>query len=126
MGYKLPNHTIVLKFDDTSYEGAEVETIVAVPIGKFIEWSDLIDNGKALHVFEPFGNTVLKSWNLEDDKGNPIPANGKSLVEKVDPTFAGLMLTAWMEAIQNPPAPLYEKSSNGRRSAEPSMSMEVL
>ena len=126
MGYKIPNHTLVLKFQDTSYEGAEVECTASIPIGKFIEWSDLIDKGKALHVFEPFGDAAIKRWNLEDDNGKPIPASGKSMIENLDPAFASLILNSWMEAIQNPPAPLYEKSSNGNRSVEPSMPMEVL
>ena len=126
MGYKIPNHTLVLKFQDTSYEGAEVECTASIPIGKFIEWSDLIDKGKALHVFEPFGDVAIKSWNLEDDNGKPIPASGKSMIENLDPAFASLILNSWMEAIQNPPDPLYAKSSNGNRSVEPSMPMEVL
>lgn len=126
MGYKLPKHKFLLKFDGTVYEGAEVLTVISVPIGRFIEWQDLVDDGKGLALFGPFGDEVIESWNLEDDRGKPIEPTGKGLKTKVDPAFGFLLLSKWMEAVHNPPDPLYQPSANGSTSAEPSIPMVPL
>ena len=111
-GYRIPKRTARIVFDGGEYEGAEVRTQLDVPIGLFLEIQDLVNNDRALQVFERFGDGALVDWNLEDDNGKPIPATGKGMLA-IPAALANIIIEQWVEAVANPPAPLPRSSGNG-------------
>ncbi len=115
MGFKVPKRTAVLKFEG-DYEGAEVKIRLDAPIGTFLEIQDLVTAGKQLEVFAVFGDELLISWNLEDDKGKPLPATGTGM-KALPIAFGNVLIAEWLEAIQNVPAPLAKTSAAGSTSA---------
>lgn len=108
-GFQLPARTVVFKFENTDYEGAEVKARLDVPLSMFLQIQDAIDSEKALDVFTPFGDMVLESWNIVDRNEEPIPADGKGMLEITVP-FATLLMSEWAKAVGELPAPLERKS----------------
>ena len=113
-GFKIPRRTVGMTFTG-DYEGAEIEAQLDVSIGMFLDIQELVSGDKALEVFGAFGDSALISWNLLDDDGNPLPANGDGM--RALPTAMGnLIIEQWMEAVANTPAPLGRPSRNGNTS----------
>ena len=118
MGFKRPTRTIIVEFDEnTDWHGAEVTCRRDVSLARLTRFEGLA-NGKLTdlcEVLKDFGDEVLVAWNLEDDNGNPVPANGESLVAwPID--FGNALITAWITAAVGVEAPLVEKSVNGKLS----------
>ena len=106
VGFRIPKKTARLIFHD-EYEGAEVVVRLDVPLGKFLEIQDLVDEEKQLQVFEVFGESVIDDWNLEDSEGKPLPPNGTGM--KLLPIeLANLILTEWSGVAVQAPDPLGE------------------
>tara|TARA_R110000765_G_scaffold137424_4_gene236954 strand:+ start:323 stop:655 length:333 start_codon:yes stop_codon:yes gene_type:complete len=105
-GFRLPKKTARLLFHD-DYEGAEVVVRLDVPLGRFLEIQDLIDDGKQLLVFEVFGESVIDDWNLQDNEGKPLPPNGTGM-KGLPIELANLILTEWSEVAVQAPDPLGE------------------
>ena len=105
-GFRLPKKTARLLFHD-DYEGAEVVVRLDVPLGRFLEIQDLIDDGKQLLVFEVFGESVIDDWNLQDSEGKPLPPNGTGM-KGLPIELANLILTEWSEVAVQAPDPLGE------------------
>lgn len=65
-----------------------------------------------------FGDKFLESWNATS-RGQELPANGQGLSRASLPVkFA--ILSAWLDLMRGPSAPLGPGSSNGLDSPEPS------
>lgn len=56
--------------------------------------------------------SLIQEWNVEDDDGNAIPVHDDCLF-KVPPSFTMTLLTKWMEAVVEAPAPLGKRSDVG-------------
>ena len=106
VGFRMPKKTARLIFHD-EYEGAEVVVRLDVPLGKFLEIQDLVDEGKQLQVFEIFGESVIDSWNLQDNDGTPLSPDGKGMKD-LPIEMANLILTEWSEVAVQAPDPLEE------------------
>lgn len=122
MGYKRPQTVYKLVFDD--HEGLEVRA-ASVPIGRLIEVSaqaEKLREGDAdsfesvADLFALFGES-LRSWNLEEDDGSPIPATVDSVMS-LEFGFAAAILVAWFDAVGGVPAPLERRSTSGVPSEE--------
>jgi hypothetical protein len=110
-GFRVPKRTAKLVFED-DYAGAEVRVQLDVPIQLYIDIQDLVDAEKHLEVFGLFGRAVLLDWNLEDDDGQPIPANAAGFVQ-LPPGFGNLIIQEWMDEVTRLPGPLAERSNGG-------------
>jgi len=104
VGFKIPRRTARLVFQD-AYEGAEVVVRLDVSVGTFLEIQELVDAEKQLRVFQLFGDTVLDSWNIMDDDGKSIPANGKGM-NLIPIDLANIILSQWAEVATGVEAPL--------------------
>ena len=110
-GFRLPEKTARFLFEESEFTGAEVVARLTVPIGLLLEVQELAQSGN-LGVYNRFGEAILQNWNLEDRKGNPLPANGEGMAQ-VTTEFANELIKQWLEAVANPPGPLAEPSTNG-------------
>ena len=126
-GFRLPQRTALLVFDG-DYQGAEVRVKLDVPIGLMMRFMDLqstpADAKAGLEVYRLFSEAILLSWNLENEDGQAIPCTAEGM-KQITPTFANLILTKWTEVAQNPPDPLSRQSTNGRGSAEPTITTVI-
>lgn len=118
--FRLPMRDAKIIFEaGTTFAGAEVKCRLDVEIGMVTDIQDLIESSKHAHAYEVFGDGVLIEWNLEDQKGNALPANGKGM-KKVTAGFAEALMSNWMEAVTQVDTPLDLLSKNGSMSEEPS------
>ena len=132
-GYRAPQKTALIIFEGTEYDGLEVRCKMGISMDGYLEFLGLQqgaaaakeaqgDATKALEAiqlaeraFRLFGDKVLLEWNVEDEKGQPVPATGMGMMG-VDAEFAMVVLNHWLEAVGKPPAPLSAGSSNGSMS----------
>lgn len=123
-GFRLPVKTAELQFSG-DYEGAEVEVLLTLPMGKLWRIQELINNtDNGLEAFDEFGNDILIKWNIVDGEGNiPPDATG---IRRIDPLFALLIMREWVKAVMNPPDPLFEPSENGKSDEEITIPMDAL
>ena len=111
-GFRIPKRTARLIFTDTQYLGAEVVIRLDVSIAGFVEIQDLIASENQLKVFKVFGDKVLESWNLQQDDGTPIPANGEGM-NSISMDLGNVILSEWAEVVTQVPPPLEGNSNNG-------------
>jgi len=116
--FRLPMRDAKIIFEaGTTFAGAIVKCRLDVEIGMVTDIQDLIEANKQAHAYEVFGDAVLIEWNLEDQKGNALPANGKGM-KRVTPQFAEALMSQWMEALTQIDNPLGQQSRNGSTSEE--------
>jgi hypothetical protein len=116
--FRLPMRDAKIIFEEgTTFAGAVVKCRLDVEIGMITDIQDLIESSKHSHAYEVFGDAVLIEWNLEDQKGNILPANGKGM-KRVTAEFAEALMTEWMEAVTQVGSPLEQPSKNGIMSEE--------
>jgi hypothetical protein len=130
MGFKRPQTVYALVFDH--HDGLQVRA-ASVPVGRLLELVDMADKlkagqAKALSevrgLFEAF-TEALRSWNLEEDDGTPVPATGAGVLS-LEFGFASELILAWFDAIGDVPDPLERRSTVTLPSEELSIPMEVL
>jgi hypothetical protein len=111
--FRLPlgDATARLVFEDSIFEGAEVVVRTNLPIGVFMKIQELSASA-SLEGFTVFGDDVLVEWNLEDDRGEPIPSTGEGM-KAITPAFATLVTDQWMKAVTDIESPLEQPSSGG-------------
>ena len=116
--FRLPMRDARIIFEEgTTFAGAIVKCRLDVEIGMVTDIQDLIEANKHAHAYEVFGDGILIDWNLEDQKGNALPANGKGM-KKVTAGFAEALMNQWMEAVTQVASPLGQRSKNGSMSEE--------
>ena len=123
MGFrKQPTH-YKLKFTDEEYDGFEV-TAKALSVGDFLKLTEAADKpAEAQSVIISMLADALVNWNLEDEKGKPVPATRKG-VESLEFGFLNAIVQAWMTAIAGID-PKQLKTSNPSLNTE-SLPMEAL
>ena len=116
--FRLPMRDAKIIFEEgTTFAGAIVKCRLDVEIGMVTDIQDLIEANKHAHAYEVFGDGILIDWNIEDQKGNALPANGKGM-KKVTAGFAEALMSQWMEAVTQVDTPLGQQSKNGSMSEE--------
>ena len=103
-GFKIPKRTARLVFEG-DYDGAEIVVRLDVPVKTFLQIQDLIQNEQQFEVFQVFGETIIDEWNLEDDDGKPLPANGQGMYS-IPIDLANIIMTKWSEVAVQAPDPL--------------------
>ena len=131
-GYQLPKQIIVLDFKGTDWEGAEVKLRRSISLDTYLFYQALdttkMDEDAQLlkGALIRFGDELLDSWNLHDDNGDPIPADGDHLIALGDTRFSLTLLLEWRNATEarakeegaspGDGSPLAMPSQNGRQS----------
>lgn len=111
-GFRVPVRGATITFDGTDYDGAVVDCVLDIPLEVYFEIVALSEKGETETVSRIWAEHALKSWNLEDSEGNPLPATVEGLF-KLPPAIFTVMLQKWTEAVAQAPAPLRKGSLNG-------------
>jgi len=124
-GFRIPDKIAVITFEGTDYDGAEIRAKLNVNFRYFSEIQAAIseDSTNGLRVAELFGDHALIDWNLEDDDGNPVPANAEGMT-MIPVELVNLMVGHWAEAVSDIPDPLEKISSDISTLAQLSTAME--
>ena len=124
-GFRIPDKIAVITFEGTDYDGAEIRAKLNVNFKYFSEIQAAIseDSTNGLRVAELFGDHALIDWNLEDDAGNPVPANAEGMT-MIPVELVNLMVGHWAEAVSDIPDPLEKTSSDISTLAQLSTAME--
>lgn len=115
-----------LKWPDNSrWAGLEVR-IRGMVIGELEEISKLRGNDASnIEVVGPvldiLGNALI-SWNFEDEDGVPVPIKD---FRNEDVVMLMAIVSAWTEVVGDVPAPLPTNSSDGGKSEEALIPMEI-
>lgn len=97
-GFRPKRAPLKLDFTDTEFQGLEV-TLRPVPMSVLSDIAVTASSGDPSafrHAAATFAY-ALESWNVEDDDGNPVPADLDGLMSQ-DPRFVSAVFKAWMEA----------------------------
>ena len=124
-GFRIPDKIAVITFEGTDYDGAEIRAKLNVNFKYFSEIQAAIseDSTNGLRVAELFGDHALIDWNLEDDEGDPVPANAEGMT-MIPVELVNLMVGHWAEAVSDIPDPLEKISSDISTLAQLSTAME--
>lgn len=130
MGYKRPETVYTLVFDDR--DGLEVRA-ASVSTGRLLHLADMAGQlktgeAKSLSEVRELVDTFagrLRSWNIEEDDGTPVPATVEGVLSLEFP-FAAEIIVAWFEAIGSVSDPLGGRSTGGLPLEVPSVPMELL
>jgi hypothetical protein len=123
-GFRIPDQTAHLTFSGTDYDGAEIWVRLNVSFRHYIALREAAEGDDQAKMAALFGGDVLMSWNLEDDAGQPIPANGEGMLE-IPLSLAMLVVQHWVEAVSGVSSPLPEKSEDISTLAAASTAMET-
>ena len=110
-GFRIPDQTAHLTFSGTDYDGAEIWVRLNVSFRHYIALREAAEGDDQAKMAALFGGDVLMSWNLEDDAGQPIPANGEGMLE-IPLSLAMLVVQHWVEAVSGVSSPLPETSED--------------
>ena len=110
-GFRIPDQTAHLTFSGTDYDGAEIWVRLNVSFRHYISLREAAEGDDQAKMAALFGGDVLMDWNLEDDAGQPIPANGEGMLE-IPLSLAMLVVQHWVEAVSGVSSPLPEKSED--------------
>ncbi len=123
-GFRIPDQTAHLTFSGTDYDGAEIWVRLNVSFRHYISLREAAEGDDQAKMAALFGGDVLMDWNLEDDAGQPIPANGEGMLE-IPLSLAMLVVQHWVEAVSGVSSPLPEKSEDISTLAAASTAMET-
>jgi hypothetical protein len=82
------------------YEGGEVVVVASAPMSFLFQISGMDESGMKEQeaLVRRFGDDLIVSWNLVDEDGNDIPANGDGAASLPSDIFNAIV-TAWTQAI---------------------------
>lgn len=119
MGYRQPTKTARIVGTD-EWEGLEAEALLSpIPMRFSFDLQTKAASGDPEQIkaaYMDFGDTILRSWNLVDADGEPIPATGEGVLQ-ADARLVGEIIARWGEAVAQPPLPTGGLHSNGHSPA---------
>jgi hypothetical protein len=126
MGFRKEATHYKLNFEE--YDGFNV-TAKSLPLKDFLEINRLsTSEEKATEqqelLFRKFADALV-DWNLEDEKGKPVPATYAGLISQ-EPQFVGEIIQAWMRAIASVPKTSKNDSNGTGTYPEESIPMALL
>jgi len=129
MGYRPNRKVFTLQFEKPEMEGLEVRA-TSVSTGAFLEIVTMADTARAdvsqmRTLFEEFANQSLRSWNVENDDGTPVPATLEGMLSQ-EFDFVFDIISSWMDVMTSVSPPLEMPSSDGNQSPVVSLPMEPL
>jgi len=104
-GFQIPQRTATLVFDG-DFEGAEVDVLLDVSLGDFVEFMKIDEEATLLTLTEEYdwwvSKGMLRGWNLEDSNGKPVPI-GPGCMNSIPRTLAREIMRAWFRAVTEIP-----------------------
>lgn len=104
MGYRPKRDPYKLDFSATEHDGLEV-AVRRMPISVLLdvaEGTSKPNNPDAIrHMYTTLA-FALESWNVEDDEGQPVPADLDG-VQSQDPEFMSVIIQAWFARMLRQP-----------------------
>ena len=101
--------------EEHRYHGAIVEVYTdGVSVDFALSFADM-DNeppARRRELLRQFGDTALKSWNVEDRDGNPVPATGEGMLTQ-ESKLVWAIIGQWLEIVTSADAPLAPPSKDG-------------
>lgn len=126
MGFTPVRRVYTLQFEQ--YDGLEVRA-AATSAGGFLELTERSDAASAdISKVKPLLELFvecLRSWNLEDDEGQPVPQTVDGLLT-LELDFVMEIIGAWTEAVAGVSSDLKEPSNSGTPSLVESLPMVTL
>jgi hypothetical protein len=110
-GFRLPERTARITFEGTDYDGAEIQVLLSVSFARFIELREAAQGEDQEGLARLFGENILMDWNLEDDEGGSIPADGDGMLA-IPLALTNLIVQHWVEEVAGVSAPLVEPSGD--------------
>ena len=101
MAFRLSPKTISLDFGDVDLNAMGVEVFGDVSMETLFNLQIDLSSGEPLQMKEAcllFGESVLKSWDVQDDDGVDIPATGRGFLS-LPMSLATAVMTAWTNAV---------------------------
>jgi hypothetical protein len=117
--FRLPERLVTLDLDDPDMEGVEVVCNAAIPLRAFNQVAALLNEDeskfieKAAELFVKWG---LRSWNICDADGKPVPFEDADLLPVL---FLVRIVKAWMAECGTVPRPLGLPPADGQGSEAP-------
>ena len=99
MGYRPKREPVKLDFSGTEHDGLEI-TARSVPMSVMLDLLAVTGAQEPTayrHVTTTFAY-ALESWNVEDDDGQPVPADLDGLLSQ-DTGFITAVIKAWVAAM---------------------------
>jgi hypothetical protein len=118
-GFTVPRRTAEVTFEGTDYDGAVLRCRLDVALGLALDFAGVTADtppAEQRDVFLRFGDEVLINWNIEDENGDTVPADGPGLLTQ-PPAFVISVISHWVAATSAVPAPLGRRSPAGGTSA---------
>ena len=110
-GFRIPERTARVTFEGTDYDGAEIKLRLSVSFAQFIALRESAQGEDQEGMARLFGQNVLMEWNLEDEDGLPLPADGDGMMA-IPLDLTNQIVQHWVEAVAAVPAPLGETSGD--------------
>ena len=123
-GFRIPEKTARITFEGTDYDGAEIQLRLSVSFAQFIALRESAQGEDQAVMARLFGQNVLMDWNLEDDAGQPIPADGDGMLA-IPLELTNLVVQHWVEEVARVPSPLPKLSADINTLAAASTAMET-
>jgi hypothetical protein len=128
MAYKRKNRVYTLAWEDGDYNGLEVvvSSISMGELAELLELSQKSDRGDAKAAMELIDRLAgkLKSWNIEDDDDQPVPASFDGL-KSLDPGEMSEIVTKWVQTMTRVTDELGKGSTNGVAPPPPEVSLPM-
>ena len=110
-GFRIPERTARITFEGTDYDGAEIKLKLSVSFAQFIALRESAMGEDQEFMARLFGETVLMEWNLEDEDGQSLPADGDGMMA-IPMDLTNLVVQHWVEAVSGISAPLEQPSGD--------------
>jgi len=110
-GFRIPERTARVAFEGTDYDGAEIKLKLSVSFAQFIALRESAMGEDQEFMARLFGETVLMEWNLEDEDGQPLPADGDGMMA-IPMDLTNKVVQHWVEAVSGISAPLEQPSGD--------------
>lgn len=125
MGFRPKKKIYNLVFDDPDMDGLEVK-IRGLNTGQLLDIDTARDDGgeEAISSMLQLMADRLVSWNVEDDEGQPVPADMDGIRQQ-ELAFNMAVISAWQDAVGGVPGPLDAGSTSTELSLVESIPMEA-
>lgn len=116
MGFQRKRKVYKLDFSGTEYDGLEVK-VGGLTTGEYLELvglsapgNDDDETGRETERMLRFFAAHLKSWNLEDEDGKPVPTSFDDGIVTNDLSMNMAIINAWTSALASVPEDTEKKS----------------
>lgn len=132
MGYIRKKKVYKLIFEDEQFDGFEV-TMRSLSVGELLDFDDLRlapattaqEQREKVRSIAATLAKVIDSWNLETEKGKPVPVSEASILAQ-DSELVDAIVENWVTALVGVSRPLGPSSPGGETTLEASIPMESL